>query len=104
MAIAIGSSGDGPAYGAFNGDGTSGTNTTGNANFDTVLNGFDYGNGPRTITLNNLIPGQKYAVQLFALDDRSNYGANIPLRPLTTKIPLIRPIFQPRSRWVLMSL
>ena len=73
VAIAIGSSGNGTTSGAFNGDQTSGTNTTGNANFDTVLNGFNYGNGPRTITLNNLIPGQKYAVQLFALDDRTGY-------------------------------
>jgi hypothetical protein len=46
------------------------TNTTGNANFDAVLNQFRYDGGSHTITINNLIPGEQYAVQLFALDDR----------------------------------
>ncbi len=87
VAIAIGSSGNGPAYGALNGTATSGTNTTGNADFDTVLNGFNYGNGPRVITLNNLIPGQKYVVQLFALDDRTGY-VNPPLRQAYYQDPL----------------
>ena len=49
-------------------------NTTGNTNFDKVLNQFLYDDGPKTITLNNLTPGQRYAVQLFALDDRWYYG------------------------------
>lgn len=64
--------GSGTSTGAFNGPNTGVfmTNTTGNANFDTVLNGFNSDGGPKTITLNNLIPGQQYAVQLFGLDDR----------------------------------
>jgi hypothetical protein len=51
------------------------TNTTGNANFDSVLNMFAYdapGSGTtHTITLHNLIAGERYAVQIFALDDRN---------------------------------
>ena len=39
-----------------------------------MLNQFNYDNGPKTITLSNLVAGQQYAVQLFALDDRG--GAN----------------------------
>jgi hypothetical protein len=54
----------GQTYGAL------GTNTTGNAMFDAVLTQFNYDGGPKTITLNNLVVGQQYAVQLFALDDR----------------------------------
>ena len=42
----------------------------GNRDFDTVLNGFNYDGGPKTI-INHLIPGRQYAVQLFALDNRS---------------------------------
>jgi len=57
--------GAGTTYGAFT------TNTTGNAIFDSVLTQFNYDNGPKTITLNNLVVGQQYAVQLFALDDRT---------------------------------
>ena len=57
--------GAGTTYGAFS------TNTTGNAVFDSVLTQFNYDNGPKTITLNNLVVGQQYAVQLFALDDRT---------------------------------
>lgn len=62
------STGGGPAAGAYPG-GT--TNTTGNANFNSVLNQFRSDQGPKTITLNNLIVGEQYAVQLFALDDRA---------------------------------
>ncbi len=47
------------------------TNTTGNTNFDSCLNAFYYDNGPHVITLSNLVVGQQYSVQLFALDDRS---------------------------------
>ncbi len=47
-------------------------NTTGNANFDAVLNQFRYDGGPHTITLNGLIPGERYAVQLFAVDNRGD--------------------------------
>jgi Concanavalin A-like lectin/glucanases superfamily/Immunoglobulin I-set domain len=57
--------GDGTTYGAFS------TNTTGNAGFNAVLTQFNYDGGPKTITLNNLVVGQQYAVQLMALDDRS---------------------------------
>lgn len=60
-------SGIGTATGAFSG-------TTGNTNFNTVLNGFIYDGGPHTITLNNLSPGQLYSVQLFALDNRNLGG------------------------------
>ncbi len=58
--------GAGMTYGAFS------TNTTGNASFNSVLTQFNYDSGPKTITLNNLVVGQQYAVQLFALDDRSS--------------------------------
>jgi len=52
------------------GNGAFGTNTTGDANFDAVLNQF-YNNGAvNLITLNNLVVGQTYGVQLFALDNR----------------------------------
>jgi hypothetical protein len=50
-----------------------GANTTGNANFDTVLNQFaydNYGGTIHTITLHNLLVGSNYSVQVFALDDR----------------------------------
>jgi len=59
----VSSGGYGPTTGAFLG-------ATGNANFDSVLNQFDYDGGPFIITLNNLFVGQQYAVQLFALDQR----------------------------------
>ena len=50
------------------------TNLTGNASFDSVLNMFAYDGGSNhVITLHNLVVGQAYSVQLFALDDR---GAN----------------------------
>jgi len=60
---AVTAGGNGFANGAW-------TNTTGNANFDTVLTQFNFDGGPKTISLNNLIAGQQYAVQLFALDER----------------------------------
>jgi hypothetical protein len=44
--------------------------TTGNANFDAVLNGFSWDGGPKLINLNKLTAGQQYSVQLFALDNR----------------------------------
>ncbi len=56
--------GNGSAYGGFTAD-------TGNAGFNTILTQFNYDNGPKTITLNNLVVGQQYSVQLFALDRRS---------------------------------
>jgi hypothetical protein len=56
--------GNGESSGAFSG-------STGDTNFNGVLNLFNYDDGPKTITLNNLTPGLRYAVQLFGLDDRS---------------------------------
>ena len=53
----------GTAYGAF-------TNNSGNANFNGVLTQFNYDGGPKTITMNNLVIGQQYSVQLFAVDRR----------------------------------
>jgi autotransporter-associated beta strand protein len=52
------------------------TNLTGNASFDSVLNMFAYDGGSNhVITLHNLVVGQTYSVQLFAMDDRTNNGA-----------------------------
>jgi len=48
--------------------------TTGDTNFDTVLDSFAYDHnppGPAELTLNGLTPGQEYQIQLFASDDRS---------------------------------
>ncbi len=59
--------GNGTTTGAFSGN-------TGNTNFNLILNQFNYDNGPKTITLNNLVAGQQYSVQLFALDDRGGSG------------------------------
>jgi hypothetical protein len=50
-------------------------NTTGNANFDAVLNEFFYDGGPKTIYIingNGLVVGQQYSVQLFGVDDRND--------------------------------
>ncbi len=44
--------------------------TTGNANFDAVLNQCNFDLGPKTITLNNLVPGHNYSVLLIGLDER----------------------------------
>ncbi len=58
---------EGVGTGAFSG-------TTGNASFDSVLNGFawDESSSPyHTVTVFNLTPGQQYSVQLFSLDDRT---------------------------------
>ncbi len=52
-------------------DGTFLPNTTGNANFDAVLNQANWcQESSRIITVKNLVVGQPYAVQFFALDDR----------------------------------
>jgi hypothetical protein len=47
------------------------TGDTGNAQLNEVLDYFSYDGGPKTITLNNLVPGLKYSVQLFAMDNRN---------------------------------
>lgn len=46
------------------------TNTTGDNNFDAVLNQYFDGGFTNLITLHNLTVGQQYSVQLFALDNR----------------------------------
>jgi len=62
------------------------TGNTGNANFNTVLNAFNYDGGPKIITLKNLTVGQNYSVQLFALDDRNDNTQEI-LRPASFQPP-----------------
>jgi len=62
-----------PTYGSF-----FSSSTTGNANFNYVLNQGAYDNGPHAITLKGLTVGQQYSVQLFALDDRAGVvGARV---------------------------
>ena len=56
------------------GTGALGTNTTGDAILDGVLNQYYDGGYSNVITLKNLVPGQVYSVQLFALDNRSGTG------------------------------
>ncbi len=56
---------------AIYGSGALGTNSTGDARFDGVLNQYYDGGVSNVITVHNLIAGQQYAVQLFALDNRS---------------------------------
>jgi hypothetical protein len=58
------SGGLGTAAGSFSGN-------TGNSTLNTVLNDFYWDGGRHQITLHNLVPGQVYSAQLFALDDRS---------------------------------
>ena len=50
------------------------TGTTGNTNFNSVLNGFNYDSaaGTKQITLSGLTAGKQYSVQLFGLDDRGS--------------------------------
>ncbi len=51
--------------------------TTGNANFNTCLSNYRSDGFTHIISLSNLVVGQQYSVQLFALDGRSlNPGAN----------------------------
>ena len=67
--------GNGTTTGAF-------TGTTGNTNFNSVLNGFNYDSaaGTKQITLSGLTAGKQYSVQLFGLDDR---GGNESSRTLS---------------------
>lgn len=68
--------------GSCNGNATFGAvfasfNTTGETNLDQVLDTyreFHLGATPLQITLNNLIEGQTYSVQLFAVDDRGGFS------------------------------
>jgi len=50
-------------------------NTTGNANFDSVLNQCNFDLGPKTITLTNLVAGHNYSVLLIGLDVRGGLVA-----------------------------
>ena len=50
--------------------------TTGNTNFDSVLNNFAFNNKILTIKLINLVPGATYSVQLFSVDDRTGSASN----------------------------
>jgi hypothetical protein len=63
---------------------------TTNANFNAVLNGANYDGGVKVITLNNLTPGNLYAVQLFAIEDRwgdQSQNEPIPLRQVYYQDP-----------------
>lgn len=57
---------------AISGSGALGTNVTGDLNFDGALNQYYDGGISNVIILKNLIPGQQYSVQCFALDNRAN--------------------------------
>ena len=50
--------------------------TTGNTNFNSVLNNFVYNNKTLTINLINLVPGATYSAQIFCVDDRTNTASN----------------------------
>ena len=52
-------------------------NSTGDTNLNSVLNNFAYNGSPLTIKLINLVPGQTYSVQLFAVDDRSGASSEL---------------------------
>ena len=65
--------GNGQTTGALTGTGTFGF-TSGNTNFDNVLNEFSYDGGPKTITVKGLIPGRQYTLQIYSLDDRDSSG------------------------------
>jgi Concanavalin A-like lectin/glucanases superfamily/Immunoglobulin I-set domain len=55
--------------------------TTGNANFDAVLNQCNFDSGPKTVTVNNLVAGHKYSVLLIGLDARGTVaGGGAPAR------------------------
>ncbi len=67
--------GVGGGNGAF--PGTNTYTTTGIGNFNTCLNNYRFDGITHTIWMSNLVVGQQYSVQLFALDGRSlNPGAN----------------------------
>ncbi|HWY30253.1 MAG TPA: hypothetical protein VNX46_05845, partial [Candidatus Acidoferrum sp.] len=61
--------GNGTFAGAFGGD-------TGNKQFNDILTQAEYDGGPKTITLYNLVVGQQYSVQLFALDTRGGASSS----------------------------
>ncbi|HSY16711.1 MAG TPA: GDSL-type esterase/lipase family protein [Candidatus Acidoferrales bacterium] len=60
---------------AIYGSGALGANSTGDAALDGVLNQYYDGGYSNVITLKNLVPGQTYSAQLFALDNRPGTGA-----------------------------
>ena len=57
---------------AISGSGALGTNTTGDVNFEGALNQYYDGGVSNVIILRNLVSGQQYSVQCFALDNRTN--------------------------------
>ena len=62
------------AYGTTTGN-TAGYNGTSNGAFNTVLGDFEY-DGAQALTLQNLVVGTQYIVQLFAVDQRYCCGGN----------------------------
>jgi hypothetical protein len=54
--------------------------TTGNSNFDTVLNNYAFDGNPQVITLNGLTSGTAYKVYLFGVDNRGNW--DVPSRTI----------------------
>ena len=50
------------------------TGDTGNANFNYALSCARFDNGPMTIQVNHLTPGQSYTIQMFSLDTRQSPG------------------------------
>ena len=84
--------GFGTDYGAFTGD-------TSNAVFNAVLNQFNYDGGPKTITLNNLVVGQQYSVQLFAVDAR---GVPFPRTSRIFKTRMMRRTSPSIFKWATM--
>ena len=79
------------------------TNTTGNANFNTCLNDA-YDNNTPLITMNGLIVGQQYQVQLFGLDDRNTLSPANTNRYVYFQNPLdANDVGQPLP-WVITSI
>ncbi len=59
------------------GSGALGTNTTGDPNFDSALNQYFDSGATNFIAVHHLIVGQQYAVQLFAVDNRTGMAGNL---------------------------
>jgi hypothetical protein len=60
---------------------------TGNANLNTVLDGYDNNAGPKQILLSNLVVGQQYSVQLFGCDNRTTITPTADLRLVNYQSP-----------------
>ena len=59
--------------------------TSGNANFDSVINAYEFSN-TNQITLINLVPGATYSVQLFAIYDYNGITVNFQNATNSTNI------------------